>query len=102
MTGRFARRDMPSARERYQEGLLNGVVCKIQKIVDYRRAHMIVPERASWRALRDSLTEEEFEKLRQLVEVGIVKEFRGINYPSYEIDYDALNRYRDDIRRLLG
>ena len=91
---------MRTRSEVHQEGLLNTVIREIQSIVDYRRAHKIVPERATWRMLRDRLTEEEFAKLERLVEVGVVKEYRGIAYPSYEVDYVALNRYKADIQKL--
>lgn len=100
MMVRFSSKQPPSMRERHEEGLLNTVVRKVQSIVDYRRAHSIVPDRAPWRALRDALTAEEFSKLESMVEVGVIKAYRGINYPSYEIDYAALNSFRAEMRRL--
>lgn len=89
-----------SRRELHQVGLLNSLVVKIQKEVDFRNAHSIVPARAPWRALRDTLTEEEWEKLNRMVAAGVVKEYRGIAYPSYEVDYVALSRYKADIQKL--
>lgn len=91
---------MRTRSEVHQERLMNTVIREIQSIVDYRRAHKIAPERATWRMLRDRLNEEEFAKLEWLVEVGVVKEYRGIAYPSYEVDYAALNRYKADIQKL--
>lgn len=75
-----------------QDKLRSSVEREIRRIIDFRLAHKIVPARAPWRELRDVLNEEEMGKLQQLVELGAVKEYRGIHYPSYEIDYEVFRR----------
>lgn len=81
-----------------EEALLNSVERAIRRIVDFRKEHKIVPARAPWRELRDVLTAEEWEKLHRMVKLGIVKEYRGLHYPSYEIDYTALRAFEREAR----
>lgn len=70
----------------------------IRRIVDFRKEHKIVPARAPWRELKDVLTAEEWDKLERMVKLGIVKEYRGLHYPSYEIDYTALRAFEREAR----
>lgn len=83
---------------RYEATLIS-LVKKIEKEVDFRKAHHIVPARATWRGLRDVLTEEERKILESLVRWGIVKKYDGIHYPSYEIDYLALRKYEREFKQ---
>ena len=76
-----------------QEAILISLVKKIEKEIEFRKAHHIVPARATWRALRETLTDEEWVKLEQMVGSGVIKEYRGIHYPAYEIDYHALRKW---------
>lgn len=71
----------------------------IRRIVDFRKEHKIVPARAPWRELREVLTPEEWIKLEQMVKIGLVKEYRGIHYPSYEVDYTAFQFFKQEEKK---
>lgn len=80
-------------KQHRQQEILISLVKKIEKEVNFRKEHNIVPVRASWRALRDTLTQEEWDMLDAMVQFGVIKKYDGIKYPSYEVVYRELARY---------
>lgn len=89
----FSVSNMRTPLQLREEALMISVEKAIRRIVDFRKEHKIVPARAPWRELREVLTPEEWTKLEQMVKIGLVKEYRGIHYPSYEVDYTALRAF---------
>lgn len=94
----FSTSKMRTPLQLKEEALMISVEKAIRRIVDFRKEHKIVPARAPWRELKDVLTAEEWDKLERMVKLGIVKEYRGLHYPSYEIDYTALRAFEREAR----
>lgn len=61
------------------------VLSLIDEIVERKRKARIVPSRATWRELRDCLSNEELEELDKLVAEGEVERHRGLRYDSYNV-----------------
>lgn len=76
----------------------------IDNIVERKKREKRLPSRASWRELRDILKEEHWPVLAEMIKRGVVIEYRGIHYPTYEVDWEAYNKeeaYEKQMKKLL-
>lgn len=92
----FVRKDGPTRAHLIAMGQIYSVEKNIRCIIDKKRKNNIIPARATWRELRDVLTEGEWAKLESMVASGLIREYRGICYPSYEMDYAKYNQFIAD------
>lgn len=63
----------------------------IDGIVERKKREKRLPARASWRELRDILQEEHWAHLEAMIKRGVVVEYRGIHYSTYEVNWAAYN-----------
>lgn len=75
------------------------VTTTIRRICEKKRAEGQVPARATWRELRDLLTEDEFKMMDHLIKVDVVKVFPAVNWDTYEVDERKLIAYERDLEK---
>ena len=75
------------------------VTTTIRRICEKKRAEGRVPARATWRELRDLLTEDEFKMMDHLIKVNIVKVFPAVNWNTYEVDERKLIAFERDLEK---
>ncbi len=61
------------------------VLAVVAEIVERKRAAKIVPARAAWPELRDTLRPCELEQIEVLVKQGRLRKVRAFNYDTYEL-----------------
>lgn len=85
--------------ERKAQAERTKVTTTIRRICEKKRAEGREPARATWRELRDLLTEDEFKMLDHLIKVGVVKVFPAVNWDTYEMDERKLIAYERDLEK---
>lgn len=88
-----------SQREHKAQAERTKVTTTIRRICDRKKQEGKFPPRATWRELRDLLTEDEFKMLDHLIKVEIVKVYPSINYNTYEVDERKLIAYERDLEK---
>lgn len=85
--------------ERKAQAERTKVTTTIRRICDRKEQEGKFPPRATWRELRDLLTEDEFKMMDHLKKVGVVKVFPAVNWDTYEVDERKLIAYERDLEK---
>lgn len=75
------------------------VVKTIRRICEQKAQEGKFPPRATWRELRDVLTEDEFKMLNHLIKWDVVTVYPGVNFDTYETDEAKLIAFERDLEK---